>query len=114
MLLPRQRASSDKEIDTMTTHQMIIAELAAVGLQIGDLTKPGQFHTLSNGRRIWTQALPPVWDDDMLADPFGANQSSLLMTVLCPECCGETHTIFTSHGDYRKCSGNAAHARVRV
>jgi hypothetical protein len=98
----------------MTMHQMIIKELAADGLQIGDLTKPGHFHTLSNGRRMWVQTLPPVWDDDVLDDPFGANQSSLLMTVLCPECTGPTHTIFTSHGDYRKCSTNAAHARVRV
>jgi hypothetical protein len=95
-------------------HQMIINELAAAGLQIGDLTKPGAFHILSNGRRIWTQALPPVWDDDVLADPFGTNQSNLTMTVLCPECTGPTHTVFTSHGDYRKCSTNAAHERVRV
>ena len=135
----------------MTTHQMIQAELAAAGLVMGDLTKSGWFHTLSNGRRMWVQAAPrqdkiivdpiaeelaeqgmrrasedesgwyvltsvgKIWaTDEPLDDLFGANQSSLLMTVLCPTCCGSTHTIFTRYGDYRVCDADRTHERVRV
>ena len=95
----------------MTMHEMMIRELAAVGLQMGDLTKPGAFHTLSNGRRIWTQLLE---QEEPIEDLFGANQSSLLMTLLCPECTGSTHTIFTAYGDYRQCDADCGHMRVRV
>lgn len=99
----------------MTTHQMIINELAAAGLQIGDLTKPGRFYTLSNGRRIWTQVLD---QDAPIEDVFNAGQNAVTMTTVCPECYGQTHAIYTHVDDvrraYRKCSTNAAHVRVRV
>jgi len=95
----------------LSVHQMIQDELTAAGLVMGDLTKPGWMHTLSNGRCMWVQAGPP----EVLEDLFGATkQSSLTMTVLCPDCCGQTHTIFTMHGDYRQCDADRTHERVRV
>lgn len=95
----------------MTMYEMIQSELAAVGLQMGDLTKAGAFYTLSNGRRIWTQ---PLEQEEPIEDLFGAGQNAVTMTVPCPECYGQTHTVFTSHGHYRKCDVNFSHAWVRV
>lgn len=99
----------------MTMYEMIQAELTAADLQMGDVTKPGAFYTLSNGRRIWTQ---PREVDDPIEDLFNAGQNAVTMTTVCPECYGQTHAVYTHVGDvrqsYRKCSTNAAHARVRV
>lgn len=53
-------------------------------------------------------------DNEPIKDVFSANQSSILMTVICPECYGPTHTIFTTYGDYRQCDADRGHMRVRV
>lgn len=99
----------------MTMHEMIQVELAAVGLQIGDLCKPGTMYRLSNRRLIWTQ---PLDRDEPIEDLFHAGQNAVTMTVPCPQCYGETHAVYTHvegvRQAFRKCSGNAAHTRVRV
>lgn len=99
----------------MTTHQMIQSELAAAGLVMGDLTQPGWFHKLSNGRRIWVQT---ARQEEPIEDLFGSRQSVLTMTILCPDCGGDTFPVSTwidaERRSYRKCSANVAHERVRV
>lgn len=99
----------------MTMHQMIQAELAAADLVMGDLTKPGWFHTLSNGRRMWVQVVP---QDEPIEDLFGSRQGVLTMTILCPDCGGETFPVSTwidaERRSYRKCSANMTHERIRV
>lgn len=109
-----EKAEETVEQPRMTTHELITQELATAGLVMGDLTKPGWMHTLSNGRRMWVQAAP----QEPLEDLFGAKQTSMTMTVVCPDCCGSTHTIFTYPNgqriDYRQCDKDRTHERVRV